>query len=238
MKQNKKHNVVAVILARGGSKGLPRKNILPLLGKPLIQYTIDPLKQVKEIDRIIVSTDDKEIAEVSRNLGAEIPFLRPKEFSQDFTTTEESLKHAINWLKENEGYHTDILVFLQITDLFKDPQLIRNAVLMLLEDDGLDSVFVASPTHKHYWIKDAAGYRRLTENAYGPRQLRPPVYREDTGLGCATRAHIVTGQGKRLGEKVKIIENPDFVIDIHSEFDLWLTDKLLKERPEFKKYLI
>ncbi len=236
MTENKKKNVVSVILARGGSKGLLGKNILPLMGKPLIQYTIDPLQKVKEIDRIIVSTDDFRIAEVSKDLGAEVPFLRPKELSQDFTTTEESLKHALDWLRDNQGYMADILVFVQITDLFKDSGLIREAVLMLLEDDTLESVFVANPTHKHYWLKDGAGFRRLTENSYGPRQLRPPVYREDTGLGCATRAYLITESKIRLGSKVHIVENHDFVIDVHSEFDLWLAEKLLVERPEFAKY--
>jgi len=236
--KEKKENVAAVILARGGSKGLPRKNILPLAGKPLIQYTIDTLKKAKLVDRIIVSTDDEEIARVSKGLGAEVPFLRPRELSQDFTTTEDALKHSILWLKENEDYRVDILVFLQITDLFKKTEWIDEAVSMLLEDKELDSVFVAKPDYKHYWRKDGDRYVRMTKEMYGPRQLKERIYREDTGLGCATRASLITECGRRLGDTVKIIENDGFDLDIHSEFDLWLAEKIVTERKEFKGHLL
>lgn len=234
----KKNNVAAILLARGGSKGLPRKNILPLLGKPLIQYSIEPLKRASKVDRVIVSTDNNEIAEIAKSLGAEVPFLRPRELSQDYTTTEDALKHAIGWLRDNQKYNVDILVFLQITDLFKSPEYINKAVEVLLVDETIDSAFVAAPTHKHYWKMESNAYIRLTPCLYGPRQLKKPILREDTGLGCATRAHLITQQGRRLGDRIFIIENEDFTIDIHSEFDLWLAEKLLKERPEFNKYLI
>lgn len=235
---NKHHNVVAIVLARGGSKGLPRKNILPLMGKPLIQYTIDPLKKIELLDRMIVSTDDSEIAKISKRLGAEVPFFRPKELAQDSTTTEDALRHSLLWLKEKENYMADILVFVQITDLFKKPEYINQSIKMLLEDNKLDSVFVAKPTHKHYWKKEGRDYIRLTKDIYGPRQLKEPIYREDTGLGCATRARLIIEEKRRLGDEVKIIENQDFTVDIHSELDLWLVQKLLEERLEFKQYRI
>lgn len=233
-----KKNVVAVILARGGSKGLPQKNIALLSGKPLIQYTVDPLKKAKLVDRIIVSTDDEEIGSVSRAIGAEVPFIRPKALAEDHTTTEDALKHALVWLSEKEGYRADILVFLQITDLFKRAEWIDQAVKMLLEDDLLDSVFVGCPSHKNYWKKETDHFTRLTKECYGPRQLKEHIYREDTGLGCATRASLITEKSRRLGDNVKIITNDDFTVDVHSEFDLWLAEKLLRERPEFKRYRI
>jgi CMP-N-acetylneuraminic acid synthetase len=235
-KENK--NVVAIIPARGGSKGLPRKNILPLLGKPLIQYTIEIAKKVDSLDRIIVSTDDDQIADIARDLGAEVPFMRPKELAQDYTSTEDVLKHVILWLKKNEGYIVDIVVYLQLTDFFKKSEWIDRAVRMLLDDDNLESVFVAYPDHKNYWRKQGDTFVRLTEGKHMARQLKERVYREDTGLGCATRAALLVEQNRRLGDKVKIIENSGFTIDIHSEFDLWLTEKVLRERPEFKKYLL
>lgn len=233
-----KKNVVAVILARGGSKGLPHKNILPLAGKPLIQHTIDAARKAKLVDRIIVSTDDEKIAKAAKEAGAEVPFMRPKELSQDNTTTEDALKHAILWLKEHENYNVDILVFMQITDLFKNPEYIKKAVQMLLDDEKLDSVFVAYPDYKHYWKKEGNRYVRMTKEFYGPRQLKERIYREDTGLGCATRARLITESGRRLGDNVGIIENDDFMIDIHTELDLWIANKLLEERPEFRKYRI
>jgi len=235
VKKNK--NVVAVIPARAGSKGLPNKNILPLLGKPLIQYSIEVAKKAKLLDRIIVSTDSEQIADISRKSGAEVPFIRPKELAADFSSTEDVLKHAILWLKENEGYIVDILVYLQLTDFFKKSEWIDQAVKMLLEDETLESVFVAYPDYKNYWKKQGDDYVRITGGRHMARQLKERVYREDTGLASATRAYIITEQNRRLGDKVKIIENDEVTIDIHSEFDFWLVEKLFRERPEFKRYL-
>jgi CMP-N-acetylneuraminic acid synthetase len=225
----KDKNVVAIIPARGGSKGLPRKNILPLLGKPLIQYTIDAAKQAKLLDRIIVSTDDPEIAEIAKGLGAEVPFLRPAELAQDHSSTEEALRHAVIWLKQNEGYAIDIVVYLQLTDFFKKSEWIDQAVAMLLEDESLESAFVAHPDYKNYWKKQGDNFVRLTEGRHIARQLKERMYREDTGLACATRAFLLTEQLRRVGDKVRIIENDSFTIDIHSAFDLWLTEQLLKK---------
>jgi CMP-N-acetylneuraminic acid synthetase len=233
-----KKNVVAIILARGGSKGLSGKNTKLLLGHPLIEYTIRPVKKAKLVDRVIVSTDDDAIAKVAKDLGAEVPFIRPPEFSQDDTTSEASLKHALLWLKKNESYVVDILVYLQIPDLFKDPEMIDKAVKMLLDDDSLDSVFVAYPDKKNYWKQDGENYVCLTPGKHMSRQLKQPVFREDTGRGCATRARFILDEEKRLGENVRIISNSEPMIDIHDEFDLWLAEKVLKERSEFKKYTL
>ena len=236
LKLTKKKNVVAIIPARGGSKGLPGKNIKPLLGKPLIQYTLAPALEAKLLDRVVVTTDDEKIMNIARDLGAEVPFVRPAELAQDLTTTEEVLKHAVLWLKENEGYTVDIFVYLQITDLFKNPQWIDKSVQMLLDDDTLESAFVVQPDHKNYWKKEGDRYVRLVTGPHMPRQLKEPIYREDTGLGCATRAHLLIEQNRRVGDRVEIIVNHDFMVDIHTEFDFWLAEKLLEERPEYRKY--
>jgi len=98
----KKQNVVAVIPARGGSKGVPGKNIKLLGGKPLISYVLEAAKKCQLIDRIIVSTDDEQIAEVAKKYGAEVPFMRPAELAEDATPTELVLKHAVEWLEQNE----------------------------------------------------------------------------------------------------------------------------------------
>jgi len=101
MYKNKK--IIVIIPARGGSKGVPRKNIKPLLGKPLIAWTIEQAKMSKHIDKLIVSTDDKEIAEISQKYGAEVPFLRPKELAKDESPTIDTIMHAINWFEEKEN---------------------------------------------------------------------------------------------------------------------------------------
>jgi len=148
-----KTNVVAIILARGGSKTLPGKNILPLAGKPLIAYTIKQAKECKLIDRVIVSTDNSEIAEVAKKFGAEVPFIRPAGLSQNHSTTESGLQHAVTWIEENENYKIDVVVFLQPTDVFRSQRMISTVINKLLENENLDSAFIATKTHKNFWRK-------------------------------------------------------------------------------------
>ena len=226
-----KPHVVAIIPARGGSKGLPRKNTCLLAGKPLIAYSIEVAKASPFVDRVIVSTDDPGIADVSRQWGAEVPFLRPAELAEDLTPTEPVLTHAVEWLETVEGYRVDIVVFLQPTDVFRKRSMIDEVVRTLLADKSLDSVFVAYPTHKNFWRKVGGRFERLAPDlTYGPRQTREKIYREDTGIACATRATLIR-QGKRIGMRVDIIPNEDETssIDIHTEFDLWLAEKILTE---------
>jgi len=226
-----KKNVVAIIPARGGSKGIPRKNIKLLAGKPLIAYSIEAAKQSSLVDRVIVSTDDDEIAEVAKRYGAEAPFKRPPELATDSAPTEPVLKHAVEWIEEHENYKVDIVLFLQLTDIFRKKYMIDEVIQRLLENDELDSAFVAYATHKNFWRKVEGKYVRLAPDiAYGPRQTREHLYREDTGLACATRAEIIKA-GKRLGPNVDIIANDDEVsfIDIHDDFSFWLAEKVLTE---------
>lgn len=222
--------IVTIIPARGGSKGLPQKNILPLAGKPLIAYTIEASLQCPLIDRTVVSTDDSKIAEIAKQYGAEVPFFRPKELATGDAPTEDTLKHAVEWLENNEGYYFDILVFMQVTDVFKKRALLEKCIRALLEDESVDSAFVAYPDHKNYWKKVGDKYVRLDKRGHAARQLKEHIYREDTGLGCATRVNIIK-QGKRLGDNVVIVPNDDTAsfIDIHTEFDFWLAEKIVLE---------
>ncbi len=224
-----KPHVVAIIAARGGSKGLPGKNVRPLAGKPLIAYSVEAAKASPYVDRVIVTTDSPEIAEVARKFGAEVPFMRPPELAQDLTPTEPVLTHAVEWLEREEKYRVDIVVFLQPTDIFRKRSMIDETVKCLLDDPEVESAFVAYKTHKNFWRKKDGKFVRLAPDlAYGPRQKKEPVYREDTGLACATRASLIKA-GKRLGERVEIISNDDDAssIDIHTEFDFWLADQVL-----------
>lgn len=222
--------MVAIIPARGGSKGLPGKNVLPLAGKPLLAHTIEAARQCTLIDRVIVSTDDAKIAAVARQYGAEVPFMRPSELSTDYASTEATLQHAVKWLEDRENYRVDIVVFLQPTDVFRKKYMVEGVVRKLLEDESLDSAFVAYPDHKNYWRKHGDSYIPLDNRGHTARQLKEHIYREDTGLACATRARFVK-EGRRLGDKVTVIVNDDHTsfIDIHEEFDLWLAEKILTE---------
>lgn len=225
--------VVAIIPARGGSKGLPGKNIRPLAGKPLLAYAIEAAKSSPLVERVIVTTDSQDIAAVARAHGAEVPFVRPADLADDDATTEATLKHAVDWLEEHESYRADIVVFLTCTAVFRQPQWISDAVQRLLDDDELDSVFVAYRTHKNYWRQQNGRWIRLAPDiGYGSRQKREAVYREDTPTTLAVRARYIR-DGVRLGPNVDLIVTDDDRIsfDIHSEFDFWLAEKVIAEWP-------
>ena len=224
-------NIVAIILARGGSVGLPKKNIQPLLGKPLIYYTIKAALESKKVNKVVVSTDDEDIAKVARDCGAEVPFVRPSEFAQDHSSSEDALKHAVDWLDENDT-PVDIVVYLQTTDIFRHKWMIDAVVDDLLFDEKIETSFVAHPTHKKFWKKmDRHQSYRITDERYMPRQAVGGVlvYREDTGIACATRAKVVK-KCKRIGKHISIVDNEDFnsCIDIHDEETLWLAEQVLK----------
>lgn len=226
-----KKNVVTVILARGGSKGLPGKNIAMLNGKPLIAYAIEASRNCPYVDRTIVSTDDDRIAEVSRTYGAETPFKRPAELSGDFANAEQCLLHVVDWLWQNERYKVDIVSYVQVTDIFKKRHMLEECIKALLTRPEIESAFVGFKDHKNYWVKKGEDYLCLTNTGNTARQQKEHIYREDTGLGCATRVEVLR-RGRRLGERVVIIPNEDTAsgIDIHTEFDLWLAEKIIKAK--------
>ncbi|MFH2058486.1 MAG: acylneuraminate cytidylyltransferase family protein [Pseudomonadota bacterium] len=227
--EKKKVNVVTIILARGGSKGLPKKNIALLDGKPLIAYAIESSLQCNYVDRTIVSTDDKDIANAAIQYGAEVPFMRPEKLSGDYANAEECLCHAVDWLAQNEDYCVDIVSYLQVTDVFKKKYMLEECIKTLLNNSKIESAFVGYRDHKNYWTKQKGKFIRLTNAANTARQIKESIYREDTGLGCATRVDILR-QGKRLGDNVVIIENDDVAsfVDIHTDFELWLAEQILK----------
>lgn len=227
--------VIAIILARGGSKGLPGKNIKPVAGKPLIAWSIEACRNAGVCDDIVVSTDAKDIAAVAREYGAWVPFLRPDELATDNARNEAVLVHVLEDLDRQFGITYDIVVYQQPTDLFRSPAWIKQAVELLRDRPELESAFVAFETPKNYWTRDKATgdwVRVLPEMAkYMSRQHpeRRLLYREDTGVACATRAEIVRG-GRRIGDKVELIVNEDFRtgIDIHDEFDHWLAEQVME----------
>lgn len=226
--------VVAIIPARGGSKGLPGKHLRSLAGKPVLAYAIEPAVASPLIQRVIVTTDSPEIAEAARALGAEAPFLRPTTLADDAATTEAALQHAVLWLDEHEGYRADIVVFLTCTALYREPGWLDEAVRRLMARPDLDTVFVGLRTHKNFWRRVGATWVRLAADIpYGSRQQREPLLREETPTACATRADLVRA-GRRVGANVDIIETDDdrVMLDLHSDFDLWLAEQVLVEWPK------
>ena len=132
--------IIALIPARGGSKSIPKKNVVPIAGKPLIQWTIEVARRSKKIDRVIVSTDCHEIAEVARAAGAEVPFIRPAEFASDVSLDLEVFKHVAEWLDENEESSSRIFIHLRPTEPARKVDLVDYAISEFTKNPGFDSL--------------------------------------------------------------------------------------------------
>ena len=128
----KKANVVGIVPARGGSKGVPKKNIKEIGGFPMIAYSIVAAQMVENMDRCIISTDSEEIADVAKQYGGDVPFMRPSKFSTDSSTDIEYIKHAIDWFDDNEGYIPDYWVLLRPTTPLREPEVIEDAIKKII----------------------------------------------------------------------------------------------------------
>ena len=136
-------NILGLIPARGGSKGLPRKNIKPLLGKPLIAWTIEQALASKYLDRVAVSTDDKEIAKISKKYGAGVPFIRPKELARDDSTSIDVVMHTLNWF-ESAGEKYDYLALLEPTSPLREKNDIDKCIGLLIDNEVAKSIVSVS----------------------------------------------------------------------------------------------
>lgn len=141
--------ILAIIPARGGSKTIPKKNIKPLLGRSLIEYTFDSAKRSRLITRIILTTDDEEIMKIGKRNDIEVPFLRPKELAEDKTPTLPVLVHTVNFLKEKENYYPDYIVLLQPTTPLRTERHIDEALKILIKSKK-DSVVSVTEVPSHY----------------------------------------------------------------------------------------
>lgn len=136
-------NILGLIPARGGSKGLPRKNIKPLLGKPLIAWTIEQALTSKYLDKVVVSTDDKEIADISKKYGADVPFIRPKELAKDNSMTIDVILHVLNWF-EKAGQRFDYLALLEPTSPLREKDDIDKCIELLIDNKVGKSIISVS----------------------------------------------------------------------------------------------
>jgi len=193
-------NVVAIIPARGGSKTIPKKNIRNLCGKPLIAYVIETAQKVREIDKVIVSTEDQEIAEIAKKYGAEVPFIRPKELAKDKTPTLPVLQHAVRWLEEKERYRPEIVVLLYATSPLLTEKKVSEAIRMIIEED-FDSVLSVVEDRGHYWIEKKDGHERLYPKIIRNRQLVKPLLREN-GAVYVCKTHLLMKQNEIVGGKI------------------------------------
>ena len=222
-----KGQVVAIIPARSGSKGVKDKNIRLLNGFPMISYTIAAAKLAKNIDRVVVSTDSEKYAEIARQYGAETPFLRPAEISGDKATDIEFMEHAINWFYENEGSVPEYWVHLRPTNPLRDCSIIDKAILGFKNDDKADSLrsaHLADVSPFKWFLRSENGYFQTfngisLDEANKPRQDFPDVYIPDGYVDLLRTAYIVKNDLLH-GEKMIAFESPDCIdVDNVRDFD-------------------
>jgi CMP-N-acetylneuraminic acid synthetase len=202
------NEILALIPARGGSKGIPRKNLIPLLGKPLIAYSIEQALASKWITRTIVSTDDAEIAAVARQYGASVPFMRPAEYAQDRSLDLEVFHHALEWLRDHEGYTPEMVVHLRPTGPVRRVAVIDEAIALMQqhpEADALRSVSMPAQTPYKMW-RITGGYLEPLLTVEGvaepycmPRQGLPQVFWQN-GYVDIIRPATILEQGLMAGK--------------------------------------
>lgn len=173
-------NILAIIPARKGSKGLPMKNIQKVVNKPLIEYPIISAKKSKLINKIVVSTDSNQIAKISESAGAEVPFLRPKRLSLDTTPELDVVKHTLEFLELNQSYVPDIVTTLHATNPFVTSSTLDRSIKMLKFSDAdliIGVLKIKTHPYRSFWYKN--GYlKRFSKNfdKYYQRQKYPPLY--------------------------------------------------------------
>jgi YrbI family 3-deoxy-D-manno-octulosonate 8-phosphate phosphatase len=222
--------ILALIPARGGSKGIPRKNIRSFAGYPLIAWSIAAAQQALCVTRLVVSTDDEDIASIAREYGAETPFLRPSELAQDQTTDLPVFEHALEWLAEQEDYQPEIVIQLRPTSPLRPRDCVDRAVEILTAHPDADCVRGVVPAgqnpHK-MWRFAGEGQpmnpllevEGIAEPYNAPRQILPPVYWQ-TGHIDAIRVSTI-GQKKSLTGDViyPLVIDPRYTVDIDTLSD-------------------
>ncbi|MBS3926359.1 MAG: acylneuraminate cytidylyltransferase family protein [Nitrosarchaeum sp.] len=230
--------VLAIIPARGGSKGVPLKNIKKLNGKPLIKYTIDAAKKSKLLNRIIVSTDNEKIASLAKKYGAEVPFTRPKKISGSQSTQFQVVKHALDFLK-TQKYFPDIVVLLQPTSPFRRKKIIDDSITKLIKSKATCVVSVM-PMKQHpyasFWIKNGMLKPFKKDfDSHGIRQKRPILY-YPTGSVYTFFAKNILQYKSIYGPKMKPIVEDESSLDIDTPLDFFICEMVSKHGKNKNKF--
>ena len=224
-------SIVALIPARGGSKGIPGKNIKPLAGKPLIAWTIEAARKSQYIDRVIVSTDDEKIAEVAKQYKADVPFMRPLELATDSASGTDVAIHALNWLKDNDKNY-DALILLQPTSPLRSSEDIDNAIPQFFSSSAKALVSVCEARHHPLWantlpsdlnMKDFIRPEIKNKN----RQELPVYYQLNGALYIATPDYLLNVKSFFGQETYAFIMPEERSVDIDSLSDFFLAENLL-----------
>jgi CMP-N-acetylneuraminic acid synthetase len=237
----KQYKVLGLVMARGGSKGVPGKNIKPLLGKPLVSYTIDNAKESKYIDRLVLSTDDPRIAEIGKQYGCEVPFIRPKELALDDTKDYPVFTHALEWLRENENWKPDLIVHLKPTYPFREPAEIDKGIEMLAGNPKADSVWTVAkppvPPYKIFSLKEDGFLSPILtiageKEAFNWGRQKFPVTYGHYGRVDVTRYETVMNKKSICGENILPFILEEGIADINEPLDWEFAEFLLSKKKQ------
>lgn len=233
--------IIGIIPARGGSKAVPRKNIKLLYGKPLIFYTIEETKKSKYLSRIIVTTDNMEIATVAKNYGAEVPFIRPKKLAGDYVTDLPVFQHCLHWLKENENFCPEIVVHLRPTAPLRTVEHIDKGIEILINSPKADSVRSVCLSSKHplkMWKIEknilvpfiSESISNIKEPYNLARQNLPSAYIQN-GSVDVIRVKTILGKNSMTGSIIlPLIMTEMESVNINNEEDFLLAEQLIKKK--------
>jgi CMP-N,N'-diacetyllegionaminic acid synthase len=229
---DKASNIMAVIPARGGSKGIPGKNIVLLAGKPLVCYTIKAALKSRYLKHVIVSTDDADIAKIAKDCGAEVPFLRPSNLSQDDSSSVSVVKHAVSIVEESEGCLLDFIVLLQPTSPLRDESCIDLAIEKILKT-GADSVIsVCKVKHHPFWnfiAHEDRLHSLLPNNDKSSRRQELPQTYAPNGAVYVVKRDALFNENTMFGKDLRgIIMPSEESIDIDDYYDWFLAEMTSK----------
>jgi CMP-N-acetylneuraminic acid synthetase len=236
MNKDKQIHILGLTLARGGSKSVPRKNIKPIAGLPLIGYTIDEALKSKFITRYIVSSDDEEIRQTAIECGADAPFLRPSKFSTDDASSVSAMQHAVNWAEKQEGVEYDYVVELMCTNPMKTVEDIDASIEKLIST-GADSVIAVNRLEDHHparikkIVNDKIIDFCIPEVPESRRQdLKPEAYVRSGSIYALKRDYLML-DGKRYGSSNSrpYILPPERAINIDTEIDFMIAELMLNK---------
>ena len=222
-------NILVVIPARGGSKGIPLKNIYPIKGKPLLEYAIESMLQSKVECTIAVSTDSEKIADVARKHEEVVIIKRPEDISGDKASTESALIHALDYMEKTHGETYDYIVTLPATSPLRKPETIAGFVAAFEKvKDIYDAQLTLHASYSDYWIKKDGGFERLYKNAPRRRQERDPIFIENsaiyiTAVKSLRETNIVLGHNP-TGYVIDEVEG----LDINEKRDIDLVESYIK----------
>lgn len=228
--------ILVIIPARGGSKGIPRKNIKPLDGKPLIYYTIDVARSIAQDEDICVSTDDAEIINMVEKYGLKVPFVRPVELASDTAGTYEVLLHALNYYEQKLRRQYDVVVLLQNTSPFRCAEQVKEALSLYREEVDMVVSVKECPANPYYNVfeEDENGYLHISkgEGIFMRRQDAPIVYEYNGAIYIMNAEQLKKTHMHKMTRRIKYVMDEQSSFDLDTMWDWQMAETIIRNKKQ------